>query len=450
MTNLQERIKRLETLLAKVGPLPEAWSVTPSGFPSSNGAPEILPLPCSRWEDVRTAWRRAFDWRQELDDSLSVMLAVSCSTMQSGNDQLFLQVIGDAGSGKSNFCKGMAVSRRVHTLRHLTGFHSGWKVPGDPDKDCSLIARINGKTLVTPEGDVLMSSPRFAEIMSQQRQIFDGESGASYKNTDTDKEYLGLRTPWIMAGTPALLDSDQSRLGDRFLKVIIAQPTEDEIDSMLDRCAFTAFRDVRRTVNCTHGSMVSEDLLMAYRLTGGYVDWLRENVERMMERLEIDEAEAGSACRRLARFTADMRARPHNDARKLEVHEHKELPTRLAKQFARLAACLAVTLNRRSVDADVMRRVRKVALDTGHGRTLTICRQLFRENASTSMAYQAVGASSLTLATLLGEEEVRTLAYLRFLRKIKVMQSVNPSGRMSLWKLTDRVEKLWKAVMGDA
>ena len=52
----------------------------------------------------------------------------------------------------------------------------------------------------------LLSSPKFAELMSQQRRIFDGTSGASYKNRKEDVRFTGLRTPWVMAVTPSSIN----------------------------------------------------------------------------------------------------------------------------------------------------------------------------------------------------------------------------------------------------
>jgi hypothetical protein len=171
---------------------------------------------------VLNAWRKALEWRQELDDVLSVLLAVCFSTEQVG-DQLFLQFIANAGVGKTVFCDALLTSKNCYPLEHVKGFHSGWR-EGQDGEDFSLITRINRKTLVTPEGDVIMSSPQFTEIMSQQRRIFDGTAGASFKNMKKDRRYTGLRTPWIIAGTPALMQTDQSRLGDRFLRICANGP----------------------------------------------------------------------------------------------------------------------------------------------------------------------------------------------------------------------------------
>lgn len=437
-----ERVAALGELVGMVEPVPDEWSVSVGTGTVSR---EIEPSRCDKWEELEESWSRAMRWRQCLSDVLSVSLAVVTSTSQTGN-QLFLQMIGDAGSGKTAFCDAMLVSNKCFALEHLTGFHSGWK--GENGEDCSLIGRINHKTLITPEGDVLMSSPRFVEIMSQQRRIFDGTSGATYKNTSEDKRFTGLRTPWIIAGTPALMDTDQSRLGDRFLRVCIDPPGDDEKQAILAHVWRSAFRAVVQTSNCDSKSTVEGSTLDAYRLTGGYVNWLRDNAGDLIAAVEAgtDQDTIGRRCADLAELTADMRARPNTDKNKLEVHDTKEMPTRLTHQYVRLAVCLAVVLNKRRVDDEVMRRVRKVALDTSRGRTLDMVRQFAATNARTGLRYNDTGIAIGVLSSWTGVDEVKLTSYLNFLAKIGVAVFYPQPGTRGLWRLSKRVVELYSNV----
>jgi hypothetical protein len=322
---------------------------------------------------VLSAWRKALEWRQELDDVLSVLLAVCFSTEQVG-DQLFLQFIANAGVGKTVFCDALLTSRNCYPLEHVKGFHSGWK-EGDGE-DFSLITRINRKTLVTPEGDVIMSSPQFTEIMSQQRRIFDGTAGASFKNMKKDRRYTGLRTPRIIAGTPALMQTDQSRLGDRFLRICIDLPTEEQEDAIIDRAIGKSLRDLMHTSDGTAESCLNPRIAHASRLTGGFIDYLREDPRELLLGLVFDPSEVIDRCRPLAKFVAYMRARPDPD-RKRNVEPSVELGTRLGQQFGRLAGCLAVVLGEYAITEEVYRRVRKVVMDTSRGLSLSIARHLY-------------------------------------------------------------------------
>lgn len=429
--------------LGAIHPVPVEWlsgaSAASNGRATRKGGTGLEPKTCSNYKTLRSAWQKALRWRSDLDDVLVTMLAVIVSTEQVG-DQLFLQVIGEAGGGKTRLCDAVLVSKQCFPLEHLTGFHSGWK--DETGEDFSLISRIDRKTLITPEGDVLMSSPRFVEIMSQQRRIFDGTSGASYKNRKEDMRYTGLRTPWIIAGTPALMDTDQSRLGDRFLRIIIDSPGEAEKDNILLSVGHTALRSVLQTSDGDSETQLDPDLCEAYKLTGGYVEWLRNNAAELLASLRIDKEFVVSRCSKLAEFTAYLRARPNPNA-SAESEAGKELPTRLTHQYVRLACCIAVVLNRQGVDDLVMGRVRRVALDTSRGQTLEITKQL-RETTA-----EGRSTKGLSVSTGIGEHKVR--GYLGFLKAIGAAETFELRGAKGLgvkrrWRLTERMEELFDDV----
>lgn len=448
-TLMVDRRAALNGLLARVEDVPTEWLVcTPSPNGRSAVASNIEPEHCQSWSDCEAAWANAMEWRRDLADAITVMLATAASTNQAGDNQLFLQVIADPGSAKTRLCKGLLVSSRCKLLVHLKSFHSGWK--GEDGKDCSLVSRINGLCLVTPEADALSIGMSWDQLNSQMRQIFDGDSGNTYGNSDEDRQYKGLRSPWIQAGTPALMDKDQSRLGDRFLRVRIDEPPQDVKRAILLSALRNERAAVLETSDGTESSIIPLKLRKAYALTGGYVDWLRANIENQISLVEMDES-AEQRCCDLAELTADMRARPNMDPKKHEVHHTKELGSRLAGQFGRLSLCLSVVLNKRAVDTEVMRIVRKVAMDTAHGHSLNIVQWLCGENPRTpGRSYQSCGgiAEGMLLGWT-GMTQERLTTYLLFLRKIGVVLLNNPPQSSSLWMLTERVYELYLRVLRD-
>ena len=449
LKSAQDRREAIRELIERIEVAPADWFNQLAPSVNGHSFHQIESLQCESWNMLEGAWRDAQEWRQVIGDVLSVMLAVTTSTLQGGN-QLFLQLIGAPSSGKSVLCEGLLVSRNCHALDSLTGFHSGFKKPGEPEKDCSLISRINGKTLVTCEGDVIMALPDFDRVMSQMRRIFDGSSGATYKNTDEDILYTGLRTPWIMAGTPALMDKDQSRLGDRFMRIIMEDPSEDD-KRRTSRRAFRNEMDAMvETSNGTASSILNPRMKRAYSYTGGYVDWLRANVERLLSCINVS-TEAEDFCIDLATIAADMRARPNYDTKKHETHDSKEMPYRLAAQFGRLAKCLAAVRNLSEIDKEVLRIVRKVALDTAHGHTQNIVRWFCSPNPKLSddREYQDSGMTIESLAMFLDMTVEKATTYMLFLRKIDVcFYEPPPRGRRDgVWRLTQRVYDLYNAVV---
>lgn len=398
---------------------------------------ELPPLPCDDYLEVVGSWEEAMEWREELEQVLQVMLAVALSTAQVG-DQLFLMTIGSAGSGKTRFCDALLTSPFCHALEHLTGFHSGYKGP-DPEKSYSLIDRINLKTLITPEGDTLISSANFKEIMGQQRRIFDGVTGATFKNQDTDNRQTGLRTPWIMAGTYALLATDQSKLGDRFLKVFIGDPDEDQRRAILRRVAESSLASVKITSNAKPETRMTPEMTKAYQLTGGYVDYLRKNSELIFSRIEASE-EFLWLCGSLGEFTALLRARPDKESE----HESAELPTRLTSQFVRLGVCLAGVTQRREVDAEHIETVRKVAFDTCSGSTRKIVDAL---SSVPNRGKEQSGLEKSPYTTFISKDQLGKL--LRFLKKIGVVEKFKPPKAHLRWKLTEKMRRLYEEVHND-
>lgn len=436
---LQGRLRRFNALRDRLALLPPEW------LQKGKKTKVDKTKECTDFEQVLDAWRSCMRWREDLEHVLVSMLAVVLSTEQLG-DQLFLQVIGDAGSGKTRFCDAFLTSPTCHALEHLTGFHSGWK--GDDGEDYSLIARIDRKTLITPEGDVLMSSPNFAQIMSQQRRIFDGTSGASYKNQKEDVRYTGLRTPWIIAGTPTLMDSDQSRLGDRFLRVCIATPDHEERRLIQRSVAKTALISVMQK-SCAKDKNLNESRMTeAYQLTGGYVSHLRDNAEKLLGRLEIDDDNLFDRCIDFGEFAADFRARPNPEEKK-ESNDTKEMPTRLTHQFLRFVCCAAAVRGETKISEDSYNVLKRVVCDTAKGRTLELCTHLFKNQP------KGLPMKALFNRVNAAEPEIRKMV--RFLRSIKVVRKDEPgltkfgkikkAGQVN-YKLTSRVANLMTRVLG--
>src|SRR3990167_7120880 len=181
---------------------------------------------------------------------------------------------------------------------------------------------------------------------------------------------------------------------------------------------------------------------MAMRLTGGYVSWLRKNAQRLLTATEISD-EHKKDCAHYGKFVAYMRARPST---KQDESQEREASFRLASQLVRLAKCLAVVLNRKAADAEVMKRVRLVALDTARGQTLEIVRHLYHR--------QKLGTGSGSLVNALARPHAKILGLLAFLRQIGAVRTEDTKDGRSIrtpvvWRLTPAVYRLYKEVAGN-
>ncbi len=448
LTSAADRRVALVEILSKIEDAPKDWftstKVSSGGHVNGNQT-----LDCSTWEQCETAWQSAIMLRQDLGDVIAVCLAICASTQQSGN-QLFLDIIGSPGSAKTTICQGLLTSQNCIHLENMTKLISGYKKEGESDKDCSFLARANGKTWVTSEFDVLGSSPEYNQLMGKVRRIFDGETTATYGNSDEDRKYQGLRTPWIRAGTHKMMDRmadrDQSQLGDRFLRIIIGDPSQDEKRNITRSALRSERAAMLNQVSGVAGSIVDEKTQRAQGMTGGYVDWLRANIEELLSKLDVSES-VEDYCMDLAELSADLRARPNEAKGNVDSHDTKEMPTRLARQNIRLASCLAVVLNKNEIDNEVLRIVRKVALDTANGHSLNITQWMCGLNARDPecKTHQECGGIGMeTLAMWANMTPDRAHKYLMFMRKIGVVDWSQSTNR---WLLTERVHELYTRIV---
>ncbi len=410
--------------------------------------------PCQTWAECEAAWDEskggALYWRPDLRTTLAVMLSVTASTEMSGN-QLFTDIVSSPGSAKTTIAEAMLVSRHCVHVENLTKLISGFKHPDEKDKDCSFIARANNKTWITCEFDVILSSPEYVQLMGKIRRIFDGKTSATYGNSDKDRIYNALRTPWIRCGTWKMMTQDQSQLGDRFLRVIINDVSSQEEKRAIMR---SAIRSERRAMtvrsNGTSGGIVDERTKRAYGLTGGYIDYLFANNEQLIAEVDANTEDwVEDICMDLAELSADMRARPVRrtkwESPSFELEGHTELPTRLGRQNMRLASHLAVVLNKKAVDLDVLRIVRKVAVDTACGHSMNITNWLCGHNAREpdGKSHQECGGlAERYICDWSNMKQDVMVDYLLFLRKIGVLEMNNSSHYGTMWRLTDRVYDL--------
>lgn len=186
------------------------------------------------------------------------------------------------------------------------------------------------------------------------------------------------------------------------------------------------------------------ELSYAMQLTGGYVTHLRQNATSLISEIRLSD-EVLRWCGRLGKFVAYMRARPT----KKDEHQEREFAARLAKQLVRLAIAKAAVTQREGSDPEIIRRVKKVALDTSKGLTLQIV-ELLRGTAG-------MDPGAIVLRT--NQKQERVNALLRFLRQIGVLEmksidvevkgtdgTVKKRGVKKVYVLTEKLEKLYAEV----
>jgi hypothetical protein len=189
--DLLSRKLLLIDLSSRVEDAPRDWFSSSQVMVHAGGSSQpdsVEAAPCDTWLNCEAKWVKAMEWRRDLSDMLAVTLAVCASTKQGGN-QLFVDFVGSPGVAKTTVLRGALVSKNCVHVENITKIMSGYKKPGDDTADCSFLARANNKTWITCEFDTVLSSPQYAELMGKMRRIFDGETSATYGNSDEDRLY---------------------------------------------------------------------------------------------------------------------------------------------------------------------------------------------------------------------------------------------------------------------
>ena len=440
-----QRVRALARLLALIKPIPAGWVAGRSSSAVSSGSVELEPLECASWPALLNGWRKAMKWTPGLEKALACMLACAAST-KTGGDQLWLQVISPASTGKSTLCEALTANRSyVKGVSTLRGFHSGFKTDKDGEEDHSLIANVDGKTLVVKDGDTLLRSPDRERILSEARDVYDRTSRAHYRH-GMDRQYENISMTLILCGTGAMKELDSSDLGARFLHCIIMDGVDAELeDEVLDRVFIKAERSAATSVEDMGGGD-SPQMTEAKRLTMGYLNHLRDHNRAAVLAEEILgkwTPEGRALMKALAKFVAFLRARP---SRKQQEVAERELAARLLGQLVRMAMFLAVVMQRKEIDAVVLAAVRAVALDTARGVTLHVAHALYRERTA-GMATEGLG-----LVVNMDKKDLEPL--MQFLAKIGMVEKFRYTvpglpqrvGQQR-WKLTGVMQGLYEAVV---
>lgn len=395
---------------------------------AKQGGTQLTPKKCQTWRELTTVWKDAMRWRRDLSDVLAIMMATAISTLRMG-DQLFVMVIGPPGCGKTRLCEAMLVSKNTMSLEMLTGVVSGWKTGQGAGKKYSLLERGNNKCWITPEADTMVKDGNYSKEMGRIRRAFDGSMTADFKTMDEALEFNGLRLTWIKAGTPKMLTHDMAGLGDRFLKIRIHPPSFKASLSIVNHVIKSAWDDVANRAEGEHH--MNEKYQRAYEMTAGYLDYMIDQADDLLEPVEPPTGNYATQIARLAYMVSYFRARPDADE---EVEDVVEQPNRVAGQLVRYARCLTVVLNKTTVDDEVMRVVTKLGEDSSAGYTYDV--------AKVVASHGPCGAKMIQLHCGRTDNAVRKA--LAWLTRIKVleMSSVKQHGygkqprKGAQWQLT--------------
>lgn len=439
LPTMEERVQALDKLFKEhLVTIPDEWKPSTRTTASASTGTGVDCIPCSSYSDVANACRIALTFHDGLEHALACCFASVMSTTSIEDDQLWLMMIGPPSSGKTFICEGLSTnSKYVYAMSVFRGFHSGF---GQQEgEDHSLLSLIRDRTFVVKDGDTLLEAPNKSQILSEARDAYDKTSRTFYRN-GVSRQYNNLPFTFILSGTNALRDIDESELGQRFLSVVIMEGIDPELEGDINRKKFHRMTANRgRQMNCKPESQAPEALINAKRIVGGYVDYLRQNAEKILEEV-IVSSDLAPIFDALAKFVAVMRARP---SKRQDESDGREMSPRLLGQLTQLGICLTGVLNKQELDKEVLTRVARVALNSARGQTLEIAKILNKQGVA--------GVDPDALAVWLNESPEKTGKLLRFLSKIKVIERFKVTIGQGMegrprWRLSDWFRGLFQEV----
>lgn len=420
----------ISSILSQTTPPPEEWFKDLKEHPKDERL-VVDPLECTSYTDLVDHWKDtrhepggkkgALRWNDRYDIGFSAMLAIAAST-ELPCSQVWGRVIAVAGSGKSTLCEAIAASERYcFATSVFTGMHSGDNRDG---VDKSLIPIINGKTFLINEGDTLMKQPNKDQLMSELRDLHFGVSRCTYRNGKI-AVYDNIRTTVILAGTPTIRSLNASALGDRFLDIITYEKESNLAESSLVRNvvgmgidAILNFEQNKQAMNGSSKKYLSPEKLQAYRLTAGFIEYLRDNIVTLVRKVQVPHWYV-SACEELGKVVAIMRTRTGKGE---EEATEPELHTRLSEQLSKLGICLSIVLDR-PIDEEIMRRLATIAQDTCYGNTFKLCNALLGKQ---------LDIQRLIVEMRLNDSYVRkALSTLHSIEAVRYDKSVSASGALN-------------------
>lgn len=435
LKSLSMRSTLLGELLDKVRPIPDDW-VAGKESGSKSLAPSIIR--CESWAELQSVWKEAMFWNEGLDAALPAMIATAAS-VKIKDDLLWLKVISPASTGKTELAEAIATLEEATVIiSTFTGLHSGMRL--EDGEDASLISILKDKCFIIKEGDTLLRIPDRERVWAELRDAYDCNTRTKFKN-GVSNTYLNHPFSHILCGTASLHEMDDSELGQRYLHIVIMKRIDPTVESHINQHRSRGFFAMFGTDPSINGTgVISPVKMRARQMTAGYLQYLRANMVSLAAGISFPE-ESHEVCDSFAKFIAYFRARP---SKKQAEETCRELSTRLCIQISKLAAMLCITLNKMSMDSEIVSRIRKVAIDTAGGITLDIANVLFK------YGIDGLPMDVICASVMQGNTEVRTL--LQFLEKIEVVEKYKKEGKVGLgtsirWRLTKVVLDLYAKVV---
>lgn len=375
-------------------------------------------------KEVKEAYKSVFYMKDENDGVLDVILAVTISTW-TGNDGIWLLLIGGPSTGKTECLNIVTSLPFVHTISTLTEntFLSGMKLKAG--QEASLLHRVGPKgVLVFKDFTTVLGlrDDRRTEILNQMREIYDGKIVKSTGNGE-DNNWEGKIN--VLAATTEVIYSEankQAANGIRFFNYVMPKMTMEEEMNM-----------AKRSKKMINHAKTKRDWLK--EVTRDYIEGILKNIG---EELPQIPEEFSDRIRNLAYVITKARAATdHNWKGDVEFVHEKESITRLVNQMEILAQTFLLMNNGKPSEKHE-KIIFKILMDS--------IPKYSRKVIEIMLKYPAV-----TSAGVAQEMNMQTEVVARWLIQLNAHEIIDrkktPGTSVDMWSLRTEIREILNAYM---
>lgn len=317
------------------------------------------------------SFRKVLHLEQNQLDALAVCCAVVASVGSRGTP-LWLFLVGPPGSGKSEML--LAFSQLTDHCLFLSRLTSEAFISGFSGEDRSIMAYLANRALVIKDFTSVkaMSQEKQVDLFGLLRDAYDGEVSKPFGTDVGIRAYKDCWFPMLAGVTHVIHADNQSAYGERFLKFELL---DDDHDVTKQTRASMA-----KAANDAKSSEPDHTLKNAIIAFFSQRKFDRNKLPKVMGTRYEAKIEA------LAHIVAITRTSVERKGNNFAYRPTPENPGRLGSQFVKMSQHLCWVLDKKHMDDDIYRIIRKTATDTVVSWSLEIIRCLIKNPNGLTMS----------------------------------------------------------------